>query len=266
MTGALERILEGTRARVEGLRSRSAELEREASGALVPPDWAASLRASEVALVAEVKRRSPSAGDIAPGLDPRGWAEAYVRGGARAISVLTEAVHFGGSIDDIAAVRSAVEVPLLRKDFMLDPLQILEARAAGASAVLLIVRVLDAGRMRALSDAARELELARLVEVHDRAELDLALQLEPESVGVNARDLATFSVDPAGVESVLRAIPAGVVAVAESGIGTRADVERVAAWGADAVLVGTAVAGAQDREQAVRDLAGVKRVPGERAA
>ena len=266
MTAALDRILDATRARVDALRARSRELERAASDAPDPPPWEAALRGSDVAVIAEVKRRSPSVGEIAPGLEPAAWAESYVRGGARAVSVLTEPEHFGGSLADIGGVRAATAVPVLRKDFMLDPVQIHEARAAGASAVLLIVRVVDAGSLRALSDAARDLGMARLVEVHDLAELEVALQLEPESVGVNARDLRSFSVDQSGVEQVLRAVPAGVLAVAESGIGARADVERVAAWGADAVLVGTAVARAEDRERAVRALVGVERMPGERAA
>ena len=266
MTTALERILDATRARVDGLRGRSAELELAAAAAPEPIAWSESLRAPDVAVIAEVKRRSPSVGDIAPGLEPGAWASAYVRGGARAVSVLTESEHFGGSLDDLTAVRAAVDVPLLCKDFVLDALQLYEARAAGASAVLLIVRVLAPATLRALSDAARELGLARLVEVHDRSELDQAVALEPESVGVNARDLGSFEVDPAGLEPLLRAIPADVLAVAESGIECRSDVERVASWGADAALVGTAVARAEDPEAAVQDLAGVERMPGERAA
>jgi indole-3-glycerol phosphate synthase len=182
-----------------------------------------------------------------------------VAGGADAISVLTEGPHFGGSLDDLAAVRRAVPVPVLCKDFIVDPLQLYESRAAGASAVLLIARVLDHPRLEELSAGARALGLARLVEVHALDELDRVLALAPEAVGVNARDLVTFVVRPEGAAPVLAAIPDGVLAIAESGIATRADVERVAAWGADAILVGTALAGSADPRAAVRALVGVSR-------
>lgn len=175
--------------------------------------------------------------------------------------MLTDEAHFGGSLADLEAARAAVETPVLRKDFIIDPAQLYESRAAGASAVLLIVRALDPGRLRELSDLASELGLGRLVEVHCVAELEAALAVEPETVAANSRDLDTFEVDVDGVEAILQKIPAGVVAVAESGLSTRRDVERVARWGADAVLVGTALARASDPEAAVRDLTGVLRQP-----
>jgi indole-3-glycerol phosphate synthase len=189
-----------------------------------------------------------------------------VEGGARAVSVLTDPRYFGGSLADLAAVRAAVDVPVLRKDFIVDPLQLLESRVAGASAVLLIVRALEPRALAELSDAARELGLARLIEVHDATELERAVPLAPEAIGVNARDLDTFAVTRDGVAPVLRAVPPGIAAVAESGIERREDVERVAAWGADAILVGTALARAPDPAMAVRQLAGVARAGPRRLA
>jgi indole-3-glycerol phosphate synthase len=183
-----------------------------------------------------------------------------VRGGAVAVSVLTDPVHFGGSLEDLAEVSHSIPVPVLRKDFMLDEAQLYEARIHGASAVLLIVRVLEGKALHELAAAAREMGLARLVEVHGPGELDRALEVAPDAVGVNARDLETFQVDVGSIEPVLRAVPGDTVAVAESGLATRADVERVAAWGADAVLVGTAIAASADPASAVRGLAGVARV------
>lgn len=259
MTASLQTILEATRVRVAALRPRRAALMAAADRAPRAPAWAAAFEGPRVAVIAEIKRRSPSAGPIAPALDPARHARAYVSGGAAALSVLTEGPHFAGSLEDLAAVRRAVSVPVLRKDFLLDPLQLFESRAAGASAVLLIVRALDAGLLRELSAVARELGLARLVEVHGLAELDRALAAAPEAVGVNCRDLETFAVRPEAAEPVLRTIPADVTAVAESGIAARVDVERVAAWGADAILVGTALAGSPQPAEAVARLVGVAR-------
>jgi len=252
-------ILTVTRDRIRTLRADRDALEQAASRAPVPPAWPRPHRGGRVAVIAEVKRRSPSAGAIAPGLDPARLAAAYAAGGAAAISVLTEASFFGGSLDDLAAVRGAVPLPVLRKDFLLDPVQLFESRAAGASAVLLIVRALDPALLRELSALARALGLARLVEVHTALELDLAAALDPEAIGVNSRDLDTFAVSLDGIAPLLRAVPAHVLAVAESGIGGADDVARVAGWGADAVLVGTAVARAADPARAVAALAGVPR-------
>ncbi|HXV87129.1 MAG TPA: indole-3-glycerol-phosphate synthase, partial [Gemmatimonadales bacterium] len=211
------------------------------------------------AVMAEVKRRSPSAGAIAMHLDPAEHAAMYVTAGARAVSVLTEERHFGGSLADLAAVTGRVRAPVLRKDFVLDEIQVAEARLHGASAVLLIVRALDRAALRDLRQVARDLGLACLIEVHTLGELDRALAVSPDLVGVNARDLDTFDVNVRAIEPVLRAVPPDVVAVAESGLATPGDVEMVAAWGADAVLVGTAVAGARDPGGAVRSLVGTPR-------
>jgi indole-3-glycerol phosphate synthase len=256
---SLDAILAVTRRRIETLQDRAAELEGQAAAAspVVPfPEPAAA-----VGLIAEVKRRSPSQGAIRTDLDPVLHARAYVRGGAVAVSVLTDEAHFGGSLEDLERVAAAVRVPVLRKDFILDELQIVEARAAGASAVLLIVRALTRERLLALARAAAGWRLQTLVEVHGEDELDAALAAEPGAIGVNARDLSTFAVDLRQAEAVIRQVPAGVAVIAESGIENRAEVERVAAAGADYVLVGTSVARHHDPESAVRALTGVKRQP-----
>jgi indole-3-glycerol phosphate synthase len=259
----LDAILTATRDRIARLRSRARDLERQASAAPPPRPFAHALGeggpAGGVGVIAEVKRRSPSAGAIQENLDPVSHAVAYVEGGAVAISVLTDELHFGGSLDDLARVARAVAVPVLRKDFILDEIQLYEARVAGASAILLIVRALAPDRLRALGRAARAQGLAVLVEVHSPSELEVALGVEPTAVGVNSRDLATFAVDLDGAERLLARVPAGVPAIAESGIATRADVERMARAGADLVLVGTSVARTEDPAKAVRGLVGVAR-------
>ena len=255
----LDAILTATRDRVASLRTQARELERRAAAAPKPLPFARALAGRDVGVIAEVKRRSPSAGAIREDLDAVAHARAYTQGGAVAISVLTDELHFGGSLDDLARVASAVSVPVLRKDFILDELQLYEARAAGASAVLLIVRALTADGLRALGRAARDQGLGVLVEVHSVGELELALEVEPTAVGVNSRDLATFAVDLAHAERLVALVPRGVPVIAESGIATRADVERMAAAGADLVLVGTSVAGNADPANAVAKLVGVPR-------
>jgi indole-3-glycerol phosphate synthase len=255
----LEGIIQVAEGRVRELLAHRDDVERRAAAAPPAPAWGQAFRGENVAVIGEIKRRSPSAGVIAAELDPAEHARAYVAGGASAISVLTEDVHFGGALEDLAAVRAAADVPVLRKDFILDAVQLYETRAVGASAVLLIVRVLGAGRLRELSAVAAKLGLARLVEVHTGEELDLAASLAPEAIGVNSRDLATFRVSVEGIAPLLAAVPARTIAVAESGIRDHADVRRVAAWGADAILVGTSVVGDADPAAAVRRLVGVAR-------
>jgi indole-3-glycerol phosphate synthase len=255
----LSGILEATRERVQALRPKARQLERAAAAAPPGPALESALRGATVGLIAEVKRRSPSAGAIREDLDPVAHARAYVRGGAVAVSVLTDEKHFGGAVEDLGRVARAVPVPALRKDFILDVLQLLEARAAGASGVLLIVRALDSDRLRTLAREARGLGLGTLIEVHSEPELESALTAEPTAVGVNSRDLDTFVVDLRVADNVLPLVPAGVPAVGESGVETVADVERLAACGADLVLVGTSVARAADPEGAVRALCGVPR-------
>ncbi|MBI4421483.1 MAG: indole-3-glycerol-phosphate synthase [Gemmatimonadetes bacterium] len=256
---SLSSILAATRGAIEPLRARRMELQRAAARAPSAPPWSGGFGQRDVSVIAEVKRRSPSAGEIAATLDAASHARAYAAGGARAISVLTEGPHFGGSLEDLALVRGAVGLPVLRKDFIVDPVQVLESRVAGASAILLIARALDAAELKELATLARDLGLAILVEVHRPAELDRALALDPDALGINSRDLETLQVDVGAVEAMLREIPPRMVAVAESGLSSRADVERMASWGADAVLVGSALAGAAEPEDAVRQLVGCPR-------
>ena len=212
-----------------------------------------------MALIAEVKRRSPSKGSIAPALDAATQARAYVDGGASAISVLTEPSHFGGSTSDLAAVKAAVSVAALKKDFHMRPIQLVEARALGASAALLIARALSPDRLREMTDTARRLGLEVLVEVRDEAELDRALECGATLIGVNNRNLESLVIEPATAERLIPRIPAGLIAIAESGMSTRDDVERYAKCGADAVLVGSSISAAADPTQATRSLAGVPR-------
>jgi indole-3-glycerol phosphate synthase len=255
----LDSILAATRRRVADLRPQAVELERRAGAALPAPPFAAALAGTTLGVIAEVKRRSPSAGPIALELDPVRHAAAYERGGAVAISVLTEPPHFGGSLADLEQVARAVRVPVLRKDFVVDELQLLESRGAGASAVLLIVRALPGPELGRLARAARGLGLGVLVEAHTESELDRALAAEPTALGINSRDLATFTLDLAAAERLVGRVPPEVPVVAESGIEDRAAVERFARAGADLVLVGTAAARAADPAATVRALCGVGR-------
>jgi indole-3-glycerol phosphate synthase len=210
-----------------------------------------------VKVIAEVKRSSPSKGALAAIADPAALAEDYEAGGASVISVLTEERRFGGSLADLHAVRAAVDVPVLRKDFVVEPYQLLEARAAGADLVLLIVAALPGDALVHLYDLARELGLTALVEVHDEPETERAVALGARLVGVNARNLKTLEVDPATFGKLAPLVPADVVTVAESGITGVADVRRHVAEGADVVLVGEALVRDGDPEAAVRSLTGV---------
>lgn len=260
MPPLLEQIVAGVRATIPELRVKSKELERRAASAPVPPSFRSALtQGSDVALIAEVKRRSPSAGAISADLDPARHAAKYAASGAAAISVLTEQAHFGGAIDDLVAVCAEVRVPLLRKDFIVDELQLLESRAAGASAALLIVRILTPKRLEELLTFSRSLALDVLVETHTRAEIDVALTAGADIVGVNCRDLDTFELDPDRAWKLITAIPPDRLTVAESAMHTRADVEKAARAGADAVLVGTALSSAADPSALTRDLASVPR-------
>ena len=211
-----------------------------------------AFRASGMSVIAEVKRRSPSKGDLADIPDPAALATAYAAGGAAAISVLTEERRFGGSLDDLRAVRAAVETPLLRKDFIVEDYQLLEGRAAGADLALLIVAALADDDLRRLHDQARELGLTVLVEVHDEPETERAVSLGAELIGVNARNLKTLEVDDATFAKLAPLVPADRVLVAESGISGPADVARYAADGARAVLVGEALVRDGDPVAAVR--------------
>ena len=258
MPVTLEQILTTTRGTLPGLRARREALERAAAAVGRPPSFRAALRGENVAVIAEVKRRSPSAGSIREDLDPAERAERYARHGAAAISVLTDGPFFGGSLEDLRAAAGRTRVPVLRKDFILDEVQILEARAAGAAAILLIVRALPQPRLAALLEAARATGLDALVEVHQPGEVAMALDAGADILGINSRDLDTFRIDTTAAWRLLRSIPPDRVAVAESGMTSAADVETAAAAGADAVLIGTALSSAATPEAL---LAALTRVP-----
>ena len=223
----------------------------------MPGAFGSALRRPTVGVIAELKRRSPSKGVLDDSLDAVGRASAYAEGGAAALSILTEPSRFGGDVADLTAARRAVPIPVLRKDFIVDVVQVEEARAAGASAVLLIARALAPSLAVELADAARGFGLDVLFEIRDEAELARAVDIRGCVVGVNTRNLETLAVDPAVGERLLPLVPADRVAVFESGVATRTDVERAAAVGANAVLVGSALSTAPDGAAAVRALAGV---------
>ncbi len=228
------------------LRSRG-EDDRPFSEALVRPG---------LSLIAEFKRRSPSAGEIAPGTDIAGQVEAYERGGAAALSILTDETHFGGSLDDLRSARSASGLPILRKDFLVDRYQLYEAAAGGADAVLLIARVLEGDSLRRLQAEAEALDLDCLVEVHDREELERALEQGAEVIGINNRDLDSGAVDVATTYELMPDVPAGRTVVAESGISDRAQLDDLERVGVDAVLIGEALMRAGDAEAKTRELTG----------
>lgn len=237
--GALAPILAAARVRVLRLRATGADqLARAAHLAPPPRGFEVALRASGFAVIAEMKRRSPSAGALRLDLDPAAMAEAFLAAGATAISVLTEPEFFSGAIADLEAVRAAVALPVLRKDFVVDPLQVLEARAAGADAVLLIVRALERGPLDACLGLCQELGMAALVEVHDQADLEVATQLGASLIGINNRDLDRLTTDLHTTERLARIAPPQALLISESGIRGAADMELVASWGVGGVLVG----------------------------
>jgi indole-3-glycerol phosphate synthase len=259
-SGTLGRIVEEARTRARALAPQAAALQEAADAVGPVPAFASALRGKTVAVIAEVKRRSPSKGWIRPSIDAAAQAHAYATAGARAISVLTEPQHFAGSVEDLVAARTATKIPILRKDFHVEPVQLLEAKAVGASAALLIARALGPARLPELMEFAKSISLEVLVEVRDEQELDLALESGAPVIGINNRNLETLVIDAGTSERLLNRIPPTVIAVAESGVADRSDVERVAKAGADAVLVGSTVSAAADPEDAVRRLTGVSRV------
>src|SRR3954449_6906927 len=257
----LDEIVAGVRVDLAERESATslADLRAALADADPPRDPMPHFRAPGSSVIAEVKRRSPSKGDLADIPDPAELAQRYAAGGAAAISVLTEQRRFGGSLDDLRAVRAAVETPLLRKDFIVTSYQLLEARAAGADLALLIVAALDDDRLRRLYDEARELGLTVLVEVHDEAETERAVELGAELIGVNARNLKTLAVASDTFGRLAPLVPDDRVKVAESGIFGAVDVKRFVAEGARAVLVGEALVRDGDPEAAVRSMTGVTR-------
>ena len=207
---------------------------------------AALAPADRVKIIAEVKRASPSRGQLAPIIDPAALAVSYQTGGASAISVLTEGRRFGGSLDDLEQVRAAVEIPVLRKDFIAEPYQVFEARAAGADLVLLIVAALEQATLHHLHGLIRELGMTALVETHSADEVERALDLGASVVGVNARNLSTFELDRDLFGSLADSIPSGVIRIAESAVLEPADVAHYRAAGADVVLIGEALVKGDD--------------------
>jgi indole-3-glycerol phosphate synthase len=258
----LDRILATKREEVAALAPGGAELRRRALDSVPARPFAAALRRpGEVRVLAEIKRRSPSAGPIRLDADPVEIAAEYRAGGAAALSVLTDRSYFGGSLGVLEAVRAAVDLPLLRKDFIIDPVQIWEARAAGADAILLIVRALEPQQLSDLRGVAEESGLETLIEVHDAAELETALGVGGRLIGVNNRDLATFRTDLELSLRLAAAVPAEATLVAESGIRTADDVCRLGANGIDAVLVGESLMRQEDVRAAVAALSGQSKSP-----
>ena len=258
--GVLGALVTKARERAAALRADPLRLApMESAGTGRKPSFGAALRqGADVRLIAEIKRRSPSGGVIAPGLGAAVQATAYRDGGAAAISVLTEPAEFGGSVEDLDAAEP-LGLPLLRKDFIVDNVQIQEAAAHGASAVLLIVRAVPPDTLAELYAYASVIGLECLVEVHTEEELTVAIAGGYPVIGVNNRNLETLEVDQSVTGRLIPWIPPRVVAVYESGIRTRDDVERAAALGADAVLVGSALSASGDPAAAVRGLCGVAR-------
>ena len=256
----LAAIVEATRTRVAAARAAEPAdaLARRASGHTPRGDaFAAALkREGSLSVIAECKRRSPSRGVLRSAYDPVALAGHYQSGGAAAVSVLTEPTFFDGSLEHLAAVRGAVDIPLLRKDFIVDEYQLFEARAAGADAILLIVAALEQDTLRRLQHRAWELGLAALVEVHDESELDRAVDSGARLIGVNNRNLRTLKVDVEASYRLASRIPAQTVAVSESGLQARADLEKLAAAGYRAFLIGERFMTDSDPASAIQGLIG----------
>jgi indole-3-glycerol phosphate synthase len=252
----LDSILEGVRADVAAreVAVPLAEVKAAAESAPPPRNVMAALREPGIGVIAEVKRASPSRGQLASISDPAKLARAYEEGGARIVSVLTEQRRFNGSLDDLDAVRAAVSIPVLRKDFILRPYQIHEARAHGADMLLLIVAALEQQVLAAMLDRTESLGMTALVEVHTEEEADRALQAGARVIGVNARDLKTLKVDRDCFARIAPGLPTDVIRIAESGIRGTADLLAYAGAGADAVLVGEGLVTSGDPRGAVADL------------
>ncbi|MBI5957797.1 MAG: indole-3-glycerol phosphate synthase TrpC [Chloroflexi bacterium] len=252
----LDRILDHKVEEIAARRAAAPLSEVVSSAEAAPParDMIAALRRDTVALIAEVKHASPSKGVLIENFDPVVLGRIYAANGAAAISVLTDEAFFQGHLDHLAAVRAAVDVPVLRKDFVIDPYQIYEARAAGADAVLLIVAALEDSQLADLHMLALSIGLAVLVEVHHEDELARALRIDPLLVGINNRDLHTFAVDLNTTARLARLVPPAITLVAESGIFSGADVRQMGAVGARAVLVGEALVKAGDTASQVQEL------------
>jgi indole-3-glycerol phosphate synthase len=252
----LDSIIEGVREDLAMRRLPLAQIHEAIERAAAPLDGYASLSTNEMNVIAEVKRSSPSKGDLASIKDPAALAEQYQDAGAGAVSVLTERRRFGGSLEDLDAVRSRITIPVLRKDFMVDEYQFLEARAHGADIVLLIVAALSKSQLKDFYDLATELGMSALVEVHTPQELESAMDINPRMIGINSRNLKTLEVDPIAFSELIPAIPHEIIRVAESGISTRGDVEFAQNAGANVILVGEALVKAGDPISAMQELLG----------
>jgi indole-3-glycerol phosphate synthase len=259
--GVLDEMTRAVRTQLERRREQVplAELERTISARREGRPFNEALASPGISVIAEYKRRSPAAGDLPRGADPvERLVGAYERGGAAALSILTESDHFGGSVADLRAARAATDLPILRKDFTVDRYQLYEAAAVQADAVLLVVAVLEPDELERLHSEAQALDLDCLVEVHDADELETALEIDAEVIGINNRNLADFTVDLANTFELLADVPAGKTVVSESGIRTRQQIEDLEEVGVDAVLVGEILMRSDDPESACRELAGAE--------
>jgi indole-3-glycerol phosphate synthase len=252
----LDSIIEGVREDLAARRGSMGALYERIDAQAPALDAHSFLSRDEMNVIAEVKRSSPSKGNLAPISDPAALAEKYQEAGAAAVSVLTEQRRFGGSLADLDAVRSLIDIPVLRKDFMVDEYQFLEARAHGADIVLLIVAALSKSQLKDFYDLATELGMASLVEVHTQSELESAMEISPRMVGVNSRNLKTLEVSASVFEELIPTIPSSVIRVAESGISTRGDVAQAQKAGATAILVGESLVKSGDPISAMRELLG----------
>jgi len=255
----LDKIVADSQLELE-TRKRSSPLEMLRRVALeqpLPLDFASVLRGDHIRLIAEVKKASPSRGIIRPDFGPVDIAQTYANNGASAISVLTESKYFQGDLNHLKDIRNALGnrgLPLLRKDFICDPYQVYESRAYGADSLLLIVAILSPERLRELLLLSHELGMSCLLEVHNEAELEIALEVEARIIGINNRDLTTFTVDLATTERLRPLIPPDKIVVSESGIKNRSDMERLKKWGVDAVLIGEALMSAPDIATKMKEL------------
>lgn len=257
MTTYLDRIIERHRASAAGDTRPLDDLVAETAALTAPRGFRRALADAErLAVIAEIKRRSPSKGDLAPSLDPYSLARTYEDGGAACLSVLTDGEFFGGSPGDLRAAREACSLPVLRKDFTVSPLDVVDARLMGADCVLLIVAALDAAELNELHRLAIALRLDALVEVHDERELDAALHVGATLIGVNQRDLTTFDVDPGRAVRMAGLIPDGVVKVAESGVRDGDDARALGDAGYDAILVGETLVTSDDPGRMIAELLG----------
>lgn len=254
----LDRIVDDTREELERRRREvpQEDLERQLASRGQDRPFSEAIALPGLSLIAEYKRRSPSAGDLRPDSSVAAVVGAYERGGATALSVLTEPLHFSGSLDDLREARGASGLPILRKDFVVDPYQLYESAAAGADAILLIVAALDRGQLERLHSEARALDLDVLVEVHDERQLESALEVEAEMIAINNRDLTDFSVDVQRTFELLSDVPAGKAVISESGFSSREQLDELERVGVDGVLVGESLMRSEDVEAACRALAG----------